>query len=56
MNTQAKDFFLRLSKEMAAREGVTEQFKAENQMAWVQSMNQIAASAREIVDHELIFT
>ena len=55
INAQAEDLFLRLVKEMAEQEGVTEQLKAENQMLWVQRMNQIAASTREIVNQELIF-
>ena len=55
INTQAEELFLRLSKEMSVRAGVTEQLKAENQILWVQRMNQIAASAREIVNHDLIF-
>ena len=55
INKRAEELFLRLSKEMATREGVSEQLKAENQMAWVQKMNQIAAGAKEIVNHDLIF-
>ena len=48
--------FFRLVKEMAAREGVTEAMKADDQMQWVGSMNNIQDRAREIVNRELIFT
>ena len=54
-NTQAEDTFSRLVKETAAREGVTEQLKAEDQMRWVGMMNNIRNSAAEIVNRVLIF-
>ena len=53
-NTQAEDTFSRLVKETAAREGVTEQLKAEDQMHWVGMMNNIRNSAAEIVNRVLI--
>lgn len=46
--------FLRLVKQMAEREGVTEQLKAENQMEWVGRMNNIRSRAMEIVNAEII--
>ena len=55
LNEQAEDMFLRLVKELAENEGVTEQFKAENQMEWVGRMNNIRNRATEIVYTELIF-
>ncbi len=55
VNAQAEDMFARLVKEIAARDGVTERLKAEDQMYWVQEMNRISALAREIVHHDLIF-
>ena len=39
IDKQAEDMFLRLVKQMAESEGVTEQFKADNQMEWVARMN-----------------
>ena len=51
----AEDTFSRLVKEMATREGVTEQLKAEDQMRWVGLMNNIRHSAAEIVNRDLIF-
>ena len=44
-----------LVKQMAAREGVTEQLKVDNQMEWVGRMNNIRNRAKEIVNTELIF-
>ena len=55
LDAQAKDLFLRLVKEMAAMEGVTETLKAEDQMAWVQRMNNIRQRATEIVNRDLIY-
>lgn len=53
---QATAMFLRLVKELAEKEGVTEKLKAENQMLWVQKINNIRNRATEIVNAELIFT
>ena len=55
IEAQAEDMFFRVVKEMAAREGVTEALKAEDQMRWVGLMNNIQNRAREIVNRELIF-
>ena len=52
---QAEDIFFRLVKEMAEREGVTEQLKADNQMEWVARMNNIRSRATEIVNHDIIY-
>ena len=52
---QAEDIFSRLAKEYASRQGVTERLKAENQLLWVQKMNNIRACAREIVENEVIY-
>ena len=53
---QATDMFLRLVKELAEKENVTEELKATDQMLWVQKMNNIRNRATEIVNAELIFT
>jgi len=55
VDAQAEDMFLRLAEQMAEREGVTEQLKAENQMEWVGRMNNIRSRAMEIVNAELIY-
>ena len=46
----------RICTAMAAREGVTEALKADNQMEWVRRMNNIRSRAEEIVTTELIYT
>lgn len=48
--------FLRLVEQIANREGVTEQLKAENQIEWVGRMNNIRSRAVEIVNAELIYS
>ena len=55
VNKQAEDMFFRLIKQMAERDGVTEQLKAENQMLWVQKMNSIRSAAMEVVSNDLIY-
>ena len=50
-----QEMFLRLVKQMAEAEGVTEQLKADNQMEWVGRMNSIRSRAMEIVNSELIY-
>lgn len=56
INEQAEDMFLRLVNQIAEREGVTEQLKAENQMAWVGRMNNIRSKATEVVNTEVIYS
>ena len=56
IDKQAEEMFSRLVKQMAEREGVTEQLKAENQMAWVGRMNNIRSRATEVVNTDLIYT
>lgn len=53
---QAQQLFLRLVKELAEKEGVTEQLKAVDQMAWVRKMNNIRSVATEIIFEEIIYT
>ena len=55
VDQQAMDLHDRLMKQMAAQAGITEQLKAQDQMAWVQQMNAIDAQVREIIDHDLIY-
>ena len=54
IDKQAEDMFLRLVEQMAKRESVSEQLKAENQLEWVGKMNNIRSRAVEIIDVELI--
>ena len=53
---QAQDFFLRLVKDLAEKENVTEELKASDMMLWVQKMNNICSRAIEVVNTKLIFT
>lgn len=55
IDKQAEDMFSRLVKQMANREGVTEQLKADNQMEWVGRMNNIRSRAIEVVNTDIIF-
>lgn len=56
IDRQAKEMFSRLVKQIAEREGVTEKLKSDDQMAWVQKMNNIHSRAIEVVNTELIYT
>ena len=55
LDKQAEEMFSQLVKQMAEREGVTEQLKADNQMEWVARMNNIRSRATEIVNHDIIY-
>ena len=55
IDEQAEEMLSRLVKQMAEREGVTEQLKADNQLEWVQRMNNIRNRATEIVITDLIY-
>lgn len=53
---QAQQLFLRQVKDLAEKESITEKLKSENQMLWVQKMNNIRNQATEIVNAEIIYT
>lgn len=53
---QTQDLFIRLVKDLAEKENVTEELKATDMMLWVQKMNNIRNRATEIVIAELIYT
>ena len=55
IDQQAEEILDLLIEQMAKREGITEQFKASDQMAWAGAMNSIRARAEEIVCAELIY-
>ena len=55
IDEQAEQMFFQLVAQLAEKEGVTEQLKAANQMAWVTAMNNIRNRAEGIVNTELIF-
>ena len=52
---QAQQLFLRLVKELAEQENVTEELKATDMMLWVQKMNNIRNRATEIVNADIIY-
>ena len=54
INKQAEDMLSRLVEQMAEREGVTEELKANSQMEWVARMNNIRSRATETVNHDII--
>lgn len=56
IDKQAEEMFSLLVKQMAEREGLTEQLKADNQMAWAGRMNNIRSRAMEIINEELIYS
>lgn len=56
IDEQANNMLDLLIRQMAEREGVTEQLKAEDQMEWVRRMNSIRSRAEEIINSELINT
>ena len=56
IDKQAEEMFSRLVKQMVEREGVTEQFKADNQMEWVGRMNSIRQRVTEVVNEEIVYS
>ncbi len=55
INEQAEELFFRLVKQLTEKEGITEELKSTDQMAWIGAMNNIQARAREIVNADLIY-
>ena len=56
VDRQAKELFLRLVKQMANAEGITETLKANDQMEWVGRMNSCRDHASETVYHQVSYT
>ncbi len=55
-NRRAEEMYSQLVRQYAANEGVTEELKRRNQMAWTGAMNNIRERVMEVVANELIFT
>ena len=55
IDVRAMNMYENLVNQIAEQEGITEQLKADNQMLWVQQMNNIANRAREIAYNEIIY-
>ena len=56
IDRQAEELFLRLVKQMADAEGITEKLKVSGQMEWVRQMNSCRDRASETVYHQVIYT
>ena len=56
VDEQADEMVFQLVKQLAKQEGVTEELKRRDQMAWVGAMNNIRERVNEIVQNDLIFT
>ena len=54
IDVRAREMYERLVTQLAKKQGITEQLKADDMMAWTQAMNNIANQAREIVYHEVV--
>ncbi|MCI5515864.1 MAG: TnpV protein [Oscillospiraceae bacterium] len=55
VDVRAEEMYNRLVNQLKEQQGITEQLKADNMMAWVGAMNNIANQAREIVNNEVIY-
>lgn len=55
IDAQANSKLALLMKQMAEKEGISEQLKAQDQTAWVRAMNSVRNRAEEIVLKELIY-
>lgn len=55
MNEQAQERLFLIVEQMKAAEGVTEELKVADQMAWIRAMNSIHNRAEEIVLRELVY-
>ena len=56
VDKSAEEMFEQLTLQMTVQEGITENLKANNQLEWVQRMNNVRNQAAEIVYKELIYT
>ncbi len=55
IDKEAENMFFRLVQEIAKKQGITEQFKKTDSIAWIAKMNDIRNSAMEIINSELIY-
>ena len=56
IDREATDLYNHLVLQLARQEDITERLKADNQMMWVQKMNNIRNQAMEIINKELIYS
>ena len=55
VDTSAKEMVNKLIKDMVAKQGITEELKVKDQMAWVSAMEQIKHTAEEFVFEDLVY-
>lgn len=55
IDAEAKELFSRMVKQLAEKEGITEELKVSNQMLWIQRMNNIRERTTELLNHQIIF-
>ena len=55
VDVRASEMYDHLVKQLKEQQGITEQLKADDMMAWVGAMNSIANHARELVNSEVIY-
>ena len=55
INEAAHDRTVLIVKQIAKQQGITEQLKSSNWLTWLQAMNNIQASARELVFSEIVY-
>ena len=55
LNEQANDRLWTIVEQMKKAQGITEELKAKDMMAWVGAVNNIKACAEEIINQELIY-
>ena len=55
LDKEARNYLHRLIKEIAEQEGINEELKSQNQIKWMQKMNNIKNRAEEIVMNDLIY-
>ena len=56
IDTTAKEMIDKLIKDMAVKQGISEELKAKDQMAWVGAMNNIRHSAEEFVLRDFVYS
>ncbi len=56
IDEECNEMMDRLIRQMAKKEGVTEQLKSDDWLGWLQKMNSIRSRAEEVVLHDLVYS
>jgi len=56
VDIRATEIYDQLVQQLKDRQGITEQLKSDDMMAWVQAMNNVTNQVREIVNNEVLYT